>query len=237
LLKRRTVSTCADAAEKFKRAYELDPSEPKHANLAAEALNALMRMQTNANAICFDGSNDTPGHRKIWKAYGPESERLAHLAYSKKPSMEFLATYTDSYIFSCSYKGLVSQALTGAGSKYQSLAKKLQAKPSLDSGVGYALLGCFYQEAPWPLHSSEKAKDCMRQALKKGGETRRNLYYAGVVSYKRKEYAEAVKYFKKAATAPCGSVKEGDFGAWMASESKRGLTSARKLLAESGASL
>mmetsp|Transcript_386 Transcript_386/g.966 ORF Transcript_386/g.966 Transcript_386/m.966 type:complete len:146 (+) Transcript_386:1-438(+) len=128
----------------------------------------------------------------------------------------------------CSHKGLVKQALTGAGSKYQKLAKKLQENPKIDSGVGYALLGCFHQEAPWPLYSMEKAKTNMDLAISKGGPSRRNLYYAGVVAYKREEFDDAAKYFKRAAVAPCGSPKERDFGAWMQSESKRGLSEATR---------
>mmetsp|Transcript_3794 Transcript_3794/g.5877 ORF Transcript_3794/g.5877 Transcript_3794/m.5877 type:complete len:344 (-) Transcript_3794:126-1157(-) len=222
LLKKRTVASCSSAAEHFKKAFDFD-QEPSHLRDAAEALNAVMRMQTNANAICFEGSNDIPRHKNIWKKYGSESEKLASQALKERPKdPEYLATYTDSFIFSCSCKGLVKQALTGAGSKYQSLAKDLQRTPSVDSGVGYALLGCFYQEAPWPLHSSDKAMRNMELALQKGGKSRRNLYYAGVVSYKRKEYAAAADYFKRAANAPCGSVKEADFGEWMRSESQRG---------------
>eukprot|EP00466_Bigelowiella_natans_P008653 jgi/Bigna1/91356/estExt_fgenesh1_pg.C_980021 len=101
LLKKRTVASCSSAAEHFKKAFDFD-QEPSHLRDAAEALNAVMRMQTNANAICFEGSNDIPRHKNIWKKYGSESEKLASQALKERPKdPEYLATYTDSFIFSC----------------------------------------------------------------------------------------------------------------------------------------
>ena len=47
----------------------------------ADALNAVMRIKTNANTILIDGTLDTPANKKIWKELGGEALPLAKAAY------------------------------------------------------------------------------------------------------------------------------------------------------------
>eukprot|EP00962_Isochrysis_galbana_P020735 scaffold6068_cov119-Isochrysis_galbana.AAC.19 len=66
-----------------------------------------------------------------------------------------LAVYADSYMFSCSAKGIVQQAVTGASVEYKRVANALRDNPWHDSCVGCCFLGGLYAVAPWPVGNKE----------------------------------------------------------------------------------
>jgi uncharacterized protein HemY len=53
--------------------------------------------------------------------------------------------------------------------------------------------------------------------------SRRNLYFVGVVAYKRKQWSKAADHFRKAQAAKPGSITESDFADFVLAESKRAL--------------
>ena len=137
----------------------------------------------------------------------------------------------DAFMFSCSHKSLVKQALTGTGTAYKKMGEELQSKhPRHDGDVGSAVLACFYHVAPWPVGSPKKAIQNARKAVQRGGATLRNLYYVAVISYGQKDYATAAEFFKRAIKASPGSPSEADFADFMKSEAKRGLAKAQEQL-------
>ena len=48
----------------------------------------VMRIKTHANALVIEGTLDTPGNKKVWKALGDEALPLARDAYKSKPGDE-----------------------------------------------------------------------------------------------------------------------------------------------------
>lgn len=234
LFKKRTAASC-DAAAKL---YEAELKRTGYADAdvllkAADALNTAMRIRTNSNTITIDGTVDTPANKAVWKKDGPRAFDLAAkgLKASSKVDARALGIRFDAYMFSCSYNGLVKQALTGSGTAYKKMGEEMAAKhPRYDGDVGSAVLACFYHVAPWPVGSPKKAIANARKAVSRGGPTARNLYYVAVISHGQKDYKTAVDYFKRALNAKPGSPSETDFAAFVRSESRRGLAKAEEAL-------
>mmetsp|Transcript_12789 Transcript_12789/g.33411 ORF Transcript_12789/g.33411 Transcript_12789/m.33411 type:complete len:157 (-) Transcript_12789:222-692(-) len=133
-------------------------------------------------------------------------------------------------MFACSAKGIIKQAMQGAASVFKANAERLIRLDSrYDSGVGYALLGCFYAVAPWPYGNLDEAARQLDKALAVA-RSQRNAYYVAVVAYKRGDYARAVEFFKFAQSARPGSASEQDFSDFMRRESARALRMAESEL-------
>ena len=61
-------------------------------------------------------------------------------------------------MYSSSSKGIVSQALTGAGTEFKRLAEVIVSRhEALDSGVGRCYLAGLYNIAPWPIGDKKRA--------------------------------------------------------------------------------
>jgi hypothetical protein len=129
--------------------------------------NSRSHAQTHANTILIEGTLDTPANKRIWSDLGPKALRLARDVHAARPGdVRALAVYTDAFIFAASSKGIVTQALTGAGNEYKRLAAALIRTPSHDSAVGHALLGCFYLCAPWPVGNKDLAMRNIDEAVR-----------------------------------------------------------------------
>jgi len=234
LFKKRTAQSC-DAAAKI---YEDELKRTGYADAelllkAADAVNTAMRIRTNSNTITIDGTVETPANKAVWKRDGQRAYDLAAkgLKASSKIDARALGIRFDAFMFSCSHKSLVKQALTGTGTAYKRMGEELQKKhPRHDGDVGSAVLACFYHVAPWPVGSPKKAIQNARKAVQRGGATLRNLYYVAVISYGQKDYATAAEFFKRALKASPGSPSEADFADFMKSEAKRGLAKAQEKL-------
>ena len=226
LLRQRTPASLDKAAAMYEAEIARCGDEPSLLLKAADAVNAAMRIRTVSNTISIDGTTDTPERKKVWAKDGARALDLATRGLAATPTKDAraLGIYADAFMFSCSHKSLVKQALTGSGTAYKKMAEELQAKHATwDSDVGSAILACFYHVAPWPVGSADGAIKNARRAVKKGGPTLRNCYYVGVISYCQGDFATASEYFAKALAAKPGSLSEADFAGFMKSESKRAL--------------
>jgi len=188
----------------------------------ADALNGVMRVKTNANTLVVDRLLDTPVNKEVWGKLGPRALELATEARKARPrDVRAAAVYADAYMFSCSSKGIIKQALQGAASVFKANAERLiNMDKKYDNGVGYALLGAFYAVAPWPYGNMDLAAKNMDMA-KKVAPTKRNLYYVGVIAFKQKQWERATEHFRLALNARPGSPTEWDFAEFMESECKR----------------
>lgn len=176
--------------------------------------------------MVIEGTQDCPEFKKIWGTLGGESLPLAIAARKAMPgSLKALAVYADAFLYSSSSQGIVKQALTGVGKKYVAIAKELYKYPKLDSAVGCAFLGGFYNVAPWPVGSKQKAAKYLAEGASIA-PTRRNLYYVGVNAYQTGEYSKAVDYFSRALKAPLctdATSTECDIADFLLQQSRRGL--------------
>lgn len=233
LMRQRTAASCEKAAAMYEAELEKSPDDAGLLLKAADAVNAAMRIRTDGNTITIDGTIETAARKAIWKQNGERALALAErgLAAGAKDARAFAIRF-DSYMFSCSHKSLVKQALTGAGTRYKKMGLDMQKRfPKHDGDVGSAVLACFFHVAPWPVGSADAALENARKAVTRGGPTLRNLYYVAVISYSQGDYATAADYFQRALDAKPGSPSEADFAPFMKSESKRALKLAEAKIA------
>ena len=89
-----------------------------------------MRIRTNSNTITIDGTVETPANKAVWKKDGQRAYDLAAkgLKASSKIDARALGIRFDAFMFSCSHKSLVKQALTGTGTAYKKMGEELQSK-------------------------------------------------------------------------------------------------------------
>ena len=107
----------------LRAAHQRNPGDVATSMELADALNAVMRIKTNANSLVIDGSLDTPANKQVWKSLGDEALPLAKQAYDERPGdVKALAVYADSFMFSSSSKGIVKQALSGTATEYKRVA-------------------------------------------------------------------------------------------------------------------
>ena len=232
LMKARGLDKCEKAVTLLRDAHQRNPEDVDTKLELADALNAVMRIKTNANALIIDGSLDTPKNKKVWKVLGDEALPLAKAAYTAKPGdVKALAVYADSFMFSCSAKGIVKQALSGTAKEYKRIANELRKYPKWDGAVGNVFLGGLYQVAPWPVGNKQLAKKLLGEAAQIA-PTRRNLYYVGVNAFVLGDYQRAITFFERALRAQCGSPTESDFAGFLEDESRKGLARAKRALVE-----
>ena len=192
LMKKRGLSNCEQAVKLLRTAHQAAPDDVQLQLELADALNAVMRIKTNANALVIEGTLDSPSNKKIWGTLGREALPLAKSAYKALPNdVRALAVYADSYLFECSSKGMIKQALSGAAKEYKRIANELRKHPEWDSAVGCVLLGGFFNVAPWPVGNKEAARKLLLEASQRAPRSRRNLYYVGVNAYQACERARA----------------------------------------------
>jgi predicted Zn-dependent protease len=111
LMKKRSLASVEKAVSLLRGAHLRDPDNLEVKLELADALNTVMRIKTNANALVIEGTLDTPGNKRVWKTLGEEALPLARAAYKGKPGdVRALAVYADAFMFSCSAKGIVKQA-------------------------------------------------------------------------------------------------------------------------------
>lgn len=219
----RTAHSCLRAAKLLDELIVVQ-DEWKYHLLCAEALNALMRIQTVGNTITIDGPVDTPQHKQIWSTYGKTALQHARVAFDVNPNdARCAACYSDAFMFEGSSKGLIQQALTGAGRKFRENAQRLiDLDPAFDAGLGFTLMGCFYHVCPWPLANPVKARHFLQEACSVCPNSRRNHYHYAVVCYCQGDLATAKREFELSLRCiPRGN--EADFGEFMAQKAQEAL--------------
>ncbi len=234
LMNKRGLRDVETAVKLLRDVHKRDPDDASVQLELADALNTVMRIKTNANALVIDGTLDTPSNKKVWKSVGDEALPLAKSAYSNLPGeVRALAVYADAFMFSASSKGIVKQALSGTAKEYKRIANELRKHPEWDGAVGLVFLGGLYNVAPWPVGNKQEARKLLSEAAEIA-PTRRNLYYVGVNAYQLGEMERASSYFERALGAACGSDTEADFGDFLLDESRKGLGRAKAAMQDGG---
>ncbi|KAJ1634967.1 hypothetical protein T492DRAFT_969266 [Pavlovales sp. CCMP2436] len=225
LVLRRGRGSLEEAANLYSKALEQHAGDVELKLKLADALNGVMRVRTNGNSIAIDRMLDNAENKAIWAKYGPRALELAREVRDALPKdVRAAHVFADAYMFSSSSKGIITQALQGAATVFVTNAELILAlDEKYDSGVGHALLGCFYAVAPWPFGSLDTSSKQLEMAVKIA-PTQRNLYFSGVVAFKRKEWEKAAERFRGAQVAKPGSLTESDFSDFMLDESTKALT-------------
>ena len=114
-------------------------------------------IETNGNILVLEGTQDSPAFKQFWGTHGPRA--LANVRAAKPhlpPSSDLAGAEMDAFLSSNSAKGIVRQAVTGAGNEYVKLANVLVSKHvRFDAGVGHCYLGGERPDSPrcaarWP---------------------------------------------------------------------------------------
>ena len=74
-MKTRTLVSVTNAVGLYKEALAANPDDPELQLKTADAINAVMRIRTNANTILIEGSLDTPENKAIWAEQGKEVQQ------------------------------------------------------------------------------------------------------------------------------------------------------------------
>ena len=77
LMKKRSLASVEKAVSLLRGAHLRDPDNLEVKLELADALNTVMRIKTNANALVIEGTLDTPGNKRVWKTLGEEALPLA----------------------------------------------------------------------------------------------------------------------------------------------------------------
>jgi hypothetical protein len=222
-LAERGLAGCERAVAAFRGAFAARPGDALLGLDLADALNCVMRIRTDGNALLVEGRNDTPAHRAIWKAMAPEAVRLAAAARAARPDdPRALAVYAEAYMFEASSQGIVEAILRGAAGRYRRNARELiERHPRYENGGGYLLLGSFYFVAPWPLADETKGLALLEQAVAVAARSRRNRYFAGVGAFRTGDFARAAAHLAAVADGTCVTPTERDLCDFVTAEAAR----------------
>lgn len=141
LMRKRTVANCLAAADIYEAAAgpEATTGPARQLQLkAADAINCAMRIETHGNIMVLEGTLDTPAAKKFWAAHGQRALNLVRSAKkdSALASEAFLANVEmDAFMYASSAKGIIQQALTGAGNEFLKLANVLVSKHSTQAAA------------------------------------------------------------------------------------------------------
>ena len=229
LMRKRTIDSCLKAAD----IYEANAAQSTGADAAAlqlqaaDALNCAMRIKTTGNILLLEGTLDTPPNKKFWAQHGPRAlglvraAKAAHAPYKSDASAA--AIEMDSFMYQASSKGMLRQALTGAGVTFLKLADDLVSNHhSFDGHVGHCYLGGFYTAAPWPLQDRKRGLKEMEAAYQASPKVRRNGYYACLLRYMHDDYEGAVSACQYALDkGRCDGPTQPDYCSFLTSETKR----------------
>ena len=236
LMRKRSVDNCLAAADIYEAASEVGSDVAASAvnkMHAADALNCAMRIKGTGNILLLEGTLDTPDNKKFWGAHGPRAltlvraARAAHAPYRSDASSA--AAEMDAFMYSSSSKGILRQAVTGAGTTFRVLAEELvSAYLPYDGGVGHCYLGGFYTVAPWPLGDKKRGLAEMEAAFKYEPRARRNGYYACILRYIHNDYAGAAAACETAlSSGRCDGPTTPDYCTFLTTQTKRVLALAK----------
>jgi len=219
----RGLANCEQAVGAARTDLAAAPEDAERQLALADALNCVMRIRTNGNALLVDGRSDTPEHRAVWRAMAPEAVRLARAGRATRPDdARALSIYAEAYMFDASSQGIVEAIVKGAATEYKRNAQEwIDRHPRYENGGGYVHLGAFYFVAPWPLADPERGLALLEQAVTIAPTSRRNRYFAGVGAYRMEDYARAATHFEAAAAGTCTTPSELDLCAFVTAESAR----------------
>ena len=127
-------------------------------------------------------------------------------------------------------KGILRQAVTGAGTTFRSLAEELvHSYHSWDGSVGHCYLGGFFAVAPWPLGDKKRGLQEMEDAFRTEPRARRNGYYACLMRYQHDDFSGAVKACETAlSSGRCDGPTTPDYCTFLTEQTTRLLSLAKK---------
>ena len=200
----------------------MGPEALRHATAAKETFEE----ERKGGDVHDDGSgNISEGSLWLRLPLAEKSPVAAVRQYKLWPT----AIYMDAWLFEGSSKGIVKQAIDGAGVIFLRLADEMIANmPTFDNAVGWAYRGAFFTVAPWPLRSLATAEKNMDTLLERAPDNRRNRYYRGVVAFRQERWAQAVNYFESALDVECVGHTQIDFCDFITAEAKRGIAEAKE---------
>lgn len=236
-MRRRSISNCLAAADGYEAAASATADATASSLLklkAADAINCAMRIKGNGNIMILEGTLDTPANKKFWGAHGPRAYALVREARAANPALQSdaaaAAAEMDAFMYSSSAKGILRQAVTGAGTTFKSLAQELVSKyGSHDGSVGHCYLGGFFNVAPWPLGDKKRALAEFESAFAKDSRSRRNGYYACLMRIQFGDFGSAVKACETALSyGRCDGPTTPDYCTFLTEETTRLLSMAKK---------
>jgi len=98
---------------------------------------------------------------------------------------------------------------------FKNIDMMVEKHPGLKGGAPFIIQGMMYLNAPPPLRSVRKAKECFESAYRVDARSPRNNYFCGVVAFLERDYARAHVRFAaaleelQAEAAAAGMVVEG----------------------------
>lgn len=225
LMRKRSTQSCLAAADAFESSGEL--------MLAADALNCACRIRGNGNILLVEGTLDTPDNKKFWGQHGPKALVLIRAAFAADASLQAdpraKLIELDAFMFGAASKGIIRQAVTGAGVEFKRLADEFTAAyPSWDGGVGYTFLCGFYHVAPWPLGDKKRAIVEAESAVAVSGRSRRNTYYVCLFKYLAGDKDGAAAACAAASAARCEG-SEADYCSFLSQQAARVTALAKKM--------
>lgn len=141
------------------------------------------------------------------------------------------STFVAAQMYNSASKGILRQAVTGAGTEFKRMADDFTAKSaSHDGGVGHCLVGGFYFLAPWPLGDKQKALEHMEAAVAVRSKSRRNHYYVCLFKYKAGDASGALPSCEAAQRATCDGPTEPDYCPFITKELEKLTGLVRKAL-------
>lgn len=85
-MRKRGLLNFKDAVSLLRAVHARFPDDLDVKLELADALNSVMRVETNANSLVIHGTLDTPKHKKIWRTLGDEALPLAKAAHHADPT-------------------------------------------------------------------------------------------------------------------------------------------------------
>lgn len=237
LMRKRSIESCLAAADIYEAAASV-PALGVAASAAlkmqaADAINCAMRIRTNGNILILEGTQDTAEFKKYWGMHGPRAYALVKAARAAGAQKDAASTAIemDAFMYSSSSKGILRQAVTGAGVTYKAIADELVHKYlAQDEGVGHCYVGGFFTVAPWPLGDKARGLKEMNAAFAYAPRSRRNGYYACLLRYMHDDYAGAAKACEAALSGRCDGPTTPDYCPFLTSQTKRLLQLSKKKL-------
>jgi len=202
--------------------------------LAADALNCAMRIRGNGNILLVEGTMDTPDNKRFWGQHGPRSLALVRAAMAAQPALQLdprtKAIELDAFMYGAASKGIIRQAVTGAGVEFKRLADEFAATHAAwDGGVGYTFLAGFYHVAPWPLGDKKRAIAEAERAVATSGRSKRNAYYACLFKYQAGDAAGAAAACAAATAGRCEGDTEPDYCPFLTQQVSRVASLAKRM--------
>ena len=213
------------AAADFEARAAKNPNDYGARLNASIALTQVMAIRTNGNLPLVDGLQDTDANRALWADLGKRALEHARAAEKLEPQApEAAAALASSYMFYASSLGIIRSILQGAGSEYQTHAKRLiELDPKFDDGLGASLLANLFMIAPWPVHDRDAALENFERAAQIAPGSVRNQYGLAVFWARDGDAARARTCFEHVLSQPCSANTERLFCDFMKQTARREL--------------